>query len=277
MSHALAVLAALPLHHLYLDGLAVLVLAALFWRLNLSGWALHANRTRAMRWRIRCHLRPGNGFASLAELAVQWSRLTAAQRGGRARPGLSWPPAPPGPPAAPRAPPRPRPARQAGVRLHGGELAHAQPAPQGQDRRTRGVGPQLARRCDQHQHPRRRVRGTPRGPGTAADRSMCSTRPGSGTSRPRSAGTSWPVARTRPRRSPGPTRLSAPASGARGTWRSGRTKRPLPWPRCCMPPRSRGARTCWTSGPGATARETPSQGQPWPTTRGLGRPPGRIR
>ena len=36
MSHALAVLAALPLHHLYLDGVAVLVLAALFWRFNLS-------------------------------------------------------------------------------------------------------------------------------------------------------------------------------------------------------------------------------------------------
>ena len=90
MSHALAVLAALPFHHLYLDGLAVLMAAALFWRFNLSGWALHANRTRAMRWRARCRLRPGPGFASLAELAVQWSRLTAAQRGGRARPSLSW-------------------------------------------------------------------------------------------------------------------------------------------------------------------------------------------
>jgi type IV secretion system protein VirD4 len=90
MSHALTVLAALPLHHLYLDGVAVLALGVLFWRINLSGWALHANRTRAMRWRVRCHLRPGNGFASLAELAVQWSRLIAAQRGGRARPSLSW-------------------------------------------------------------------------------------------------------------------------------------------------------------------------------------------
>ena len=90
MSHALAVLAALPLHHLYPDALAVLVLAALFWRFNLSHWAMESNRARAMRWRTRCHLRPGAGFATLPELMVQWGRLAASKRGGRARPGLTY-------------------------------------------------------------------------------------------------------------------------------------------------------------------------------------------
>ena len=84
------VLLALPFHHLYLDALAVLVLAALFWRFNLSHWAMESNRARAMRWRTRCHLRPGAGFATLAELVYQWGRLAAAKRGGRARPGLTY-------------------------------------------------------------------------------------------------------------------------------------------------------------------------------------------
>ena len=85
------VLLTLPFHHLYLDGLAaVLVLAALFWRFNLSHWAMESNRARAMRWRTRCHLRPGAGFATLAELVYQWGRLAASKRGGRARPGLTY-------------------------------------------------------------------------------------------------------------------------------------------------------------------------------------------
>ena len=87
---AARVLLTLPFHHLYLDALAVLVLAALFWRFNLSHWAMESNRARAMRWRTRCHLRPGAGFATLAELVYQWGRLAAAKRGGRARPGLSY-------------------------------------------------------------------------------------------------------------------------------------------------------------------------------------------
>ena len=66
------------------------MLAALFWRFNLSHWAMESNRARAMRWRTRCHLRPGAGFATLAELVYQWGRLAAAKRGGRARPGLTY-------------------------------------------------------------------------------------------------------------------------------------------------------------------------------------------
>ena len=76
-------------HPLLLAVLALLV-TVMFWRVNLSGWAMARNRARAMRWRIRCHLRPGPGFASMAELAIQWSRLTAAKRGGRARPDLPY-------------------------------------------------------------------------------------------------------------------------------------------------------------------------------------------
>jgi hypothetical protein len=84
------VLVTLPFHHLYLDVLAVLVLAALFWRFNLSHWAMESNRARAMRWRTRCHLRPGAGFATWPELVYQWGRLAASKRGGRARPGLTY-------------------------------------------------------------------------------------------------------------------------------------------------------------------------------------------
>ena len=73
------VLLTLPFHHLYLDALAaLLVAAALFWRFNLSHWAMAANRARAMRWRTRCRLRPGPGFATMAELVIHWSRLAAA-------------------------------------------------------------------------------------------------------------------------------------------------------------------------------------------------------
>ena len=44
------------------------------WRFNLSHWAMESDRARAMRWRTRCHLRPGAGFATLAELVYQWGR-----------------------------------------------------------------------------------------------------------------------------------------------------------------------------------------------------------
>jgi type IV secretion system protein VirD4 len=46
------------------------------------------NRNRAMRWRIRLHLHPGQGFASFAELWCRWSRQAAIGHGRRARPGL---------------------------------------------------------------------------------------------------------------------------------------------------------------------------------------------
>src|SRR5205823_2154714 len=47
-------------------------------------------RSRALRWRIRLRLRPGAGFASLAELVSRWGRLAAVLQGGRSRPGLGF-------------------------------------------------------------------------------------------------------------------------------------------------------------------------------------------
>jgi type IV secretion system protein VirD4 len=70
--------------------LAVALLAAtLFYRHVISEQAATRNRARALRWRIRLWLRPGPGYASLAELLFRWSRAAAFFHGRRARPGLS--------------------------------------------------------------------------------------------------------------------------------------------------------------------------------------------
>jgi type IV secretion system protein VirD4 len=47
-----------------------------------------SHRVRRMRWRIMFRLRPGPGFATLAELTVRWSRLAAVRHGRRARPSM---------------------------------------------------------------------------------------------------------------------------------------------------------------------------------------------
>ena len=47
-----------------------------------------SQRVRRMRWRIMVRLRPGPGFATLAELTVRWSRLAAIHHGRRARPSM---------------------------------------------------------------------------------------------------------------------------------------------------------------------------------------------
>ena len=111
------------------DLVAIVVVAVLFWRFNLGARALERNRARAMRWRARCRLRPGPGFASLAELGTQWSRMAAAHRGGRVRPGLTWAQRMVATAATGvRAAAGPRPVGQARVRLHGGQLAADRPA-----------------------------------------------------------------------------------------------------------------------------------------------------
>ena len=46
------------------------------------------SQVRSMRWRIRLHLHPGPGFATIAELWCRWSRHAAIGHGRRARPGL---------------------------------------------------------------------------------------------------------------------------------------------------------------------------------------------
>jgi type IV secretion system protein VirD4 len=47
-----------------------------------------SHRVRRMRWRIMFRLRPGPGFATLAELTVRWSRTAALRHGRRARPSM---------------------------------------------------------------------------------------------------------------------------------------------------------------------------------------------
>ena len=79
-------LLAFPFHHRCLDALAVAIVAGLFWRFSLSHWALAANRARALRWRTRCRLRPGPGFATLPEL------VTAVGPPGRRLPRRPGPP-----------------------------------------------------------------------------------------------------------------------------------------------------------------------------------------
>jgi type IV secretion system protein VirD4 len=82
----------LAVHH----WLAVLILLALFaagklfYRLMLGRRAQVRRRIRALRWRIRLRLRPGAGFASLAELIFRWGRLAALSHGRRSRPDLGF-------------------------------------------------------------------------------------------------------------------------------------------------------------------------------------------
>lgn len=65
----------------------VLVVAGLFARVTVfSGM-----QVRRMRWRIYLRMRPGKGFASLAEMVVRWSRWAAiCGHGRRARPSMGF-------------------------------------------------------------------------------------------------------------------------------------------------------------------------------------------
>ena len=57
-------------------------------RVTISKQALARHRAWAMRHRITARLRPGPGFATVAELWVRWSKFAALSHGHRARPGL---------------------------------------------------------------------------------------------------------------------------------------------------------------------------------------------
>ncbi|HEY2286231.1 MAG TPA: TraM recognition domain-containing protein, partial [Streptosporangiaceae bacterium] len=70
--------------------LALLAAPVLFYRVMLGRRAQSRSRTRALRWRSRLWLRPGAGFASLAELVTRWGRLAAVFHGRRGRPGLGF-------------------------------------------------------------------------------------------------------------------------------------------------------------------------------------------
>src|SRR3954454_5311048 len=70
--------------------LALLAAPVLFYRVMLGRRAQSRSRARALRWRSRLWLRPGAGFASLAELVTRWGRLAAVFHGRRGRPGLGF-------------------------------------------------------------------------------------------------------------------------------------------------------------------------------------------
>src|SRR5690348_4971124 len=78
-------------HRLTALVLLAAVLAGLaFHRVMLSRRAQVRRRTRALRWRVRLRLRPGPGYASLAELWLRWGRLAALNHGRRMRPGMGF-------------------------------------------------------------------------------------------------------------------------------------------------------------------------------------------
>ena len=71
---------------LTIGGLALLLAVALSARWTVFTPVQH----RRMRWRVRLHLSPGRGFASLPELWLRWGGLPAIWgHGRRARPGMS--------------------------------------------------------------------------------------------------------------------------------------------------------------------------------------------
>ncbi len=70
---------------------AAVLIGAVLWLIHcvtISKYALARHRAWAMRHRISARLRPGPGFATVAELWIRWSKLAALSHGHRARPGL---------------------------------------------------------------------------------------------------------------------------------------------------------------------------------------------
>ena len=71
---------------LFLVPVVLAVTAGLFVRFTVFSH----DQIRRMRWRIRWHLHPGPGFASIAEMWFRWSRHAAIGHGRRARPGMGF-------------------------------------------------------------------------------------------------------------------------------------------------------------------------------------------
>ena len=69
---------------------ALLAFTVLFYRFVLGRKAQVRRRARALLWRIRLRLRPGAGYASLAELIFRWGRLAALSHGRRVRPDMGF-------------------------------------------------------------------------------------------------------------------------------------------------------------------------------------------
>ena len=143
----------------------ILAVTALIVALGLSVrfTVFSGNRNRPMRWRIRLHLHPGQGFASFAELWCRWSRQAAIGHGRRARPGLRLRHRLRAPHDRLRGPPRPRPVAPPGVRPDRGPGAHHGRAADREVGCHRRPDPRPPRPGAGDQHPGRPVRAD-RGP-----------------------------------------------------------------------------------------------------------------
>jgi type IV secretion system protein VirD4 len=60
------------------------------WSVAYGQRGMDRDRARILRWRMKAHLRPGKGYASLAELLMHWGPIAAAFSGKRARPSLTF-------------------------------------------------------------------------------------------------------------------------------------------------------------------------------------------
>ena len=70
------------------DVILVAIALVLVLGLTVRFTVFSGDRIRRLRWRIRLYLRPGPGFATIAEMWCRWSRHAAIGHGRRARPGL---------------------------------------------------------------------------------------------------------------------------------------------------------------------------------------------
>ena len=116
-----------------------------------------SQRVRRMRWRIMVRLRPGPGFATLAELTVRWSRLAALHHGRRARPSMRLHHRITVPHHRLRDPARPRPVRPPGLRPRRGPDPHLVAAPVREVRHAGGPGDRPSRRGAGHRIPPRHL------------------------------------------------------------------------------------------------------------------------
>jgi hypothetical protein len=73
-----------------MNRLTALLALALAIALILYLTVLAKDPVRRTRWRIRCRMRPGPGYATMMEIQLRWTRMAALYHGRRARPDLGF-------------------------------------------------------------------------------------------------------------------------------------------------------------------------------------------
>lgn len=71
-------------------GLVGLTVTRYGWSYAYGKRGLTSDRSRVLRWRMKAHLRPGKGFASMPELVIHWGPFRAALTGRRVRPSMTF-------------------------------------------------------------------------------------------------------------------------------------------------------------------------------------------